>query len=165
MFRILFVVVALLSAVQTFFGEEPKELLAAKTAFAQTSHPDEAQRVAYILQLAALREKLARANGDWKAVDAEIMAHPAPAGGDSAALSKLRVGAWKSPRHDYLFRNDGTWTMTPADPGTTHGTWKIEGNRYEEGLIADGYTIILLTAKDFIFTDGAVIFYETRKGK
>jgi len=40
-----------------------------------------------------------------------------------------RVAVWsangQSPRHDYLYRRDGSWTMLPGDEGTTHGTWRI----------------------------------------
>jgi hypothetical protein len=76
----------------------------------------------------------------------------------------LRVGDWTSPRHGYVYRKDGTWAMTPVEPGTTHGKWKIAGNRYFDGAGADmtKYTIILLTTKDFIFTDGKVVFFEKR---
>jgi len=170
--RINLVVLFTLAAAATLLAEEPKQLAAAKAEFAKTANPDEAARAGYIATLARLREKLARGGGDWKAVDAEIMLHPAPADADAKALSTLRAGAWASPRHDFLFRKDGTWTMTPVDPGTTHGTWRIEGNQYEERTIVEGaspetskYTIIVLTAKDFITTDGTMVFYETRKAK
>ena len=147
-------------------AEEPKELTTAKKEFAQNAHPDEAARVRYVLSLAELREKLARSNGDWKAVDAELRRHPAPKDADSAVLTKLRVGGWSSPRHDYLYRKDGTWTMTPVEDDATHGTWKIAGNQYTSGVaISNNYTIILLTAKDFIFTDGEVVFFEKKKGR
>ena len=159
-------------AAAALMAEEPKQLAAARAEFAKAANPDEAARARYITTLARLREKLARGNGDWKAVDAEILLHPTPQDADAAALTKLRVGAWSSPRHDFLFRKDGTWTVTPVDPGTTHGTWRIEGNQYEERTIVQDaapetskYSIILLTAKDFISTDGTMVFYETKKGK
>ena len=146
-----------------FAAEDPKELLAAKKEFAAAPHPDEAARQHYITTLARLREKLAKSNGNWQAVDAELRHHPVPSDADSKALSSLRAGKWKSPRHDYLFRKDGTWTMLPAEPDATRGQWRIEGNRYHEEDRT--YTLILLTNKDLIFTDGQVVFYETREGK
>jgi len=48
---------------------------------------------------------------------------------DSKALSARLVGKWESPRHDYLYRADGTWTMLPVEPDIAHGTWRIEGNQ------------------------------------
>jgi hypothetical protein len=142
-------------------AEEPKELTAAKKEFALYAHPDEAARVRYVLSLAQLRDKLARSNGNWQAVDAELRHHPAPKGADSAALTKLRLGEWSSPRHEYLYRKDGAVN--------TNGKWRIEGNQYTEFVPGNSrgtnnYSIILLTAKDFIFTDGKVVFFE-KKGK
>jgi len=57
-----------------------------------------------------------------------------------------------SPRHDYLYRADGTWTMLPADPDTTHGTWRIDGNQYFDTAATDPpqtsqYTIILISSR------------------
>ncbi|HEY3900603.1 MAG TPA: hypothetical protein VGM54_18490 [Chthoniobacter sp.] len=170
--RIYLVVLLALAGAATICAEEPKELLAAKAEFAKAAKPDETARAHYITTLTRLRERFARSNGDWKDVDAEIMRHPAPADSDGKALTKLRVGTWTSPRHDYLCRKDGTWTMLPADPETTHGNWHIEGNQYEERAIVQGsapetskYTIILLSPKDCVFTDGTMVFYEVRKGK
>ena len=100
-------------------------------------------------------------------VDAEIKQHPAPKDSDSKAFTALRVGQWESPRHDYLYRADGTWTMLPAEPDITHGTWRIDGNQYFETAatdppLASQYTIILISKRDFVFTDNDVVFYETR---
>jgi hypothetical protein len=125
-----------------------------------------------VTSLARLRDKFARDRGNtgWQAVDAEIRRHPAPKDADSKALSALRVGKWRSPRHDYLYRKDGSWTMLPIEGETTHGRWHIEGNWYFDSASVDlpqkgRYTLILLNAKDFIFADGADIFYETRLPK
>jgi hypothetical protein len=46
-------------------------------------------------------------------------------------LSRLMVGAWRSPRHDYVYLADGTWWMGKPDPNgpeprVTHGRWRIE---------------------------------------
>jgi hypothetical protein len=170
--RIYLAVLFALAGIANLVAAEPKELASAKADFAKIAKPDEAAREHYITTLTRLREKLARSNGDWKDVDAEIMRHPAPADADGKAQTKLREGIWTSPRHDYLYRKDGTWTMLPADPGTTHGTWHIEGNQCEERAIVQGaapdtskYKIILLTPKDFVFTDGTAVFYEVRKSK
>src|SRR5436305_864711 len=46
---------------------------------------------------------------------------------DDITLSKLMVGKWRSPRHDYLYAADGTWRMLP--PATTHGGWRIENHQ------------------------------------
>lgn len=149
---------------------EPKDLAAAKKEYALNAHPDEAARVHYVQTLAALRDKLAKSHGDWQAVDAELRKHPAPKDANSATFTSLRVGDWTSPRHGYVYRKDGTWSMTPVEPDATHGKWKIEGNQYFAGALAEEkadmtkYTIILLTAKDFIFTEGQVVFFE-KKGK
>jgi hypothetical protein len=88
----------------------------------------------------------------WQAIDAEIKEHPAPKDSDSKALSRLILGKWESPRHDYLYRADGTWTMLPADPDTTHETWRIDGNQYFDTAATDPpqtsqYTIILISSR------------------
>jgi hypothetical protein len=80
------------------------------------------------------------------------------------------VGEWRSPRHDYLFREDGTWTMLPAEQfgiQSTHGTWRIEGNQLVDTALVDPpdtsrYTNILISDKDFVFADDEYVFYETR---
>jgi hypothetical protein len=137
-------------------------------AYGKIAHPGETARAAYVMRLIRLREQAARDKTNaWQAIDAEIRQHPAPVDADSAALSSLRVGEWESPRHEYLYRADGTWTMTPVEPDATHGTWHIEGNRSFETAATDPprsieYTIILLTKRDFVFTDGEIVFYETR---
>ena len=128
-----------LALATSLVAEEPKELMTAKKEFAQNAHPDEAARERYVLSLAQLREKLARSNGNWQAVDAEIRKHPTPKDADSTALMKLRLGGWTSPRHDYLYRKDGTWTMLPAEPGATNGKWRLEGNQYTD-FVLDGST-------------------------
>ena len=48
-------------------------------------------------------------------------------------LSRLIVGAWRSPRHDYVYLADGTWWMGKPDlngpePRVTHGRWRIENH-------------------------------------
>jgi hypothetical protein len=132
---------------------------------------DEALRQKYIMELSTLRMKIARADEDgWQEVDHEIAKHPAPANGDSHALSALRLGLWHSSRHDYTYKANGTWKMTDGgedDPDATHGVWSIQGNRYTDyATEADSdtgtYTLILLDHENFIFADNDTIFYEKR---
>jgi len=152
-------------------AEEPKELQADRLQFKQAGvHPDEAARANYVTTLVRLRERFVRSGtGGWQSVDAEIRHHPAPKNADSKTLSRTLVGAWTSPRHDYLNRKDGTWVMLPNEAGTAHGTWRIEGNQFYSVDLTDQnksrhpYTIVLLTGRDFVFTDGETVFYETRK--
>jgi hypothetical protein len=139
-----------------------------KRSYGKNSHPSEAARTDYITRLVRLREEAADRNTDaWKAIDVEIRDHPAPIDSNSKALSARLVGKWESPRHDYLYRADGTWTMLPAEPDIAHGTWRIEGNQYldthsSEPEQTTRYTIILISKRDFVFTDKDIVFYETR---
>ena len=48
-----------------------------------------------------------------------------------AQLTKLMVGAWRSPRHDYIYFADGTWWMDKKEPGVLHGRWRIRNHRLE----------------------------------
>jgi hypothetical protein len=148
------------------------ELRAIESRYDQTQLAgNEALREKYILELAALRWKLASHNKQgWQAVDAEIAQHPASANADSDVVSKLRVGVWHSPRHDYLFMADGTWTMDPegTNADSTHGTWTIQGNSYSETVAitppkSATYTIILLDADNFIYAEPgtARVYFET----
>jgi hypothetical protein len=134
---------------------------------------NEALREKYIMELAVLRWRLARQDKPgWEAVDAEIERHPAPADSDGKMLTQKRIGWWHSPRHDYLYRADGTWVMDdPNDPEATRGTWSIRGNRYLDTATGESkiptYTIILLDADNFIFTEpGSLsLYFEKRSLK
>ena len=114
----------------------------AKRDYGKISKPSEAARSAYITRLVRLREQATRLKSETcQAIDAEIK-----------ELSRLILGKWQSPRHDYLYRADGTWTMLPADPDTTHGTWRIDGNQYFDTAATDPpqtsqYTIILISSR------------------
>jgi hypothetical protein len=138
----------------------------AKRDYEKVFHPSEAARSDYITRLVRMREKAARLKTDeWQPIDAEIKRHPAPPG--SKSFSSLLVGKWESPRHDYLYRVDGTWTMLPIEKDITHGRWRIEGNQYFDTAATEPpetsqYTIILITRKDFVFSDQTNVFYETR---
>ncbi|MGB7005430.1 MAG: hypothetical protein WBE05_13510, partial [Pseudolabrys sp.] len=74
------------------------------------------------------RKGCRRETDEWQTMDAEIKRHPAADDSDSKILSGRLVGKWASPRHDYLYRADGSWTMLSADEGTTHGSWHDPGN-------------------------------------
>jgi hypothetical protein len=156
------------SAQQSVGARYVRALAQIKHDYGKISHPSETARADYITRLVRLREQAARMNTDsWQAIDAEIKQHPAPNESDGKALANLLVGQWESPRHDYLYRADGTWTMVPADPDTTHGTWRIEGNQYFDTAATDPpetrqYTVILISKQDFVFTDQEIVFYEKR---
>jgi hypothetical protein len=140
----------------------------AERDYEKISRPSEAARSDYITRLVRMREQAARSKSDdWQAIDAEIKRHPAPADSDGKAFAGRLAGEWSSPRHDYLYRNDGTWTITPVEDDILHGTWRIEGNQYFSTVAAEPpetiqYTIILIGQKDFVFTDQTNVFYETR---
>ena len=52
---------------------------------------------------------------------------------DDATLSRLLVGTWQSPRHQTVYRTDGTWMLDPPDEGdNTHGKWRIEHGKLIE---------------------------------
>jgi hypothetical protein len=146
---------------------ESPELVAARGKFAQLPNPAEVDRQNYLLELSKLRESLANnASGEGCfEVDAEIRRYPAPE--NTKTYTKLRAGKWSSPRHEYIYRTDGTWSMLPEEEGATRGRWHIKGNRFfssadiEPGDIRT-YTILLLTKDNFIFTDGKTVFYEER---
>jgi len=148
---------------------EPQELVDARRKFDSLQQPTEADRVRYITQLVRLRESLTRQDADkMLAIDKEIMRHPMPTPSDSHELAKLIVGKWTSPRHQYLYRADGTWTMLPEFIGgekTTHGVWHVEGHEFSQGQSnADALpeTIMLLTATDFVWSTRGV--YYMRRG-
>jgi len=79
-----------------------------------------------------------------EALNKEIVKHPAPKDSNSKAFTKLRIGKWQSPRHNYIFLSDGTLRMAP-ESGATNGHWHINGNQYFED--ERPYTIILLDNK------------------
>lgn len=140
----------------------------AKRDYEKIARPSEAERSDYITRLVRMRDRAVRSKSDgWQAIDAEIKQHPAPSDLDGKALSSRLAGEWTSPRHDYLYRTDGTWTMLPIEENITHGTWRIERNQYSSTVATEPpettqYTIILISKKDFVFTDGTIVFYETR---
>jgi hypothetical protein len=130
----------------------------------------------YLDRLATLRFKIIDlqekpTNGEEAeggAIDDEIRRNYMTSTGDSKLLPRLRVGEWESPRHDYLYRADGSWTMLPIIPNVTCGRWKIEGHTYYDWVPIyapkdSPYKIILLDEHYFIFSNGSnQLFYEKR---
>src|SRR5262245_18945933 len=52
---------------------------------------------------------------------------------DDATLSRLLVGTWQGPRHQTVYRADGTWMLDPPDEGdNTRGNWRIEHGKLIE---------------------------------
>ena len=146
---------------------KPEQLALAKQKFSQLPAPTEQDRQNYLVTLARLRDRLARSSNveECLAVDTEIRRHPAP--DDTEGYTQLIVGEWSSPRHAYLYRADGTWSMLPEEEGATRGRWRIAGNQFSSNTDTEpsgsgAYTILLLTKDDFIFTDGDTVFYEER---
>jgi hypothetical protein len=169
--KVLLPLLGLLVAMTTIsHAAEPPPLQAIMKRYDQTRlNQDEGLREKYILELADLRWKLSSHDQDgWHDVDEEIRRHPVISG--MAGFPKARLGKWISPRHDYLYRSNGTWTMTDGgdDPDNTHGKWSIGGNIYSEKATDEDvprhYTILLVDAKNFIYADEQTVFYEQRPG-
>jgi hypothetical protein len=79
-------------------------------------------------------------------------------------LMKLMVGAWRSPRHDYVYLADGTWWMGKPQPSgpvpqVTHGKWWIKDHQLCETVQVEGggaqdngcETITRLTKHDIVY--------------
>ena len=146
-------------------AQEPMELRETREAY-QKGPKTETARANYVERLVLLRQQFASArNQAWQVVDAEIRHHPAPP--DSSRFARIMIGKWRSPRHDYVYRRNGTWSMLPAEPDSTRGKWHFVGNVCIETNILGTYryTTILLTAEDYVCTDGEVVFYRKRLSK
>ena len=167
-------VLAALALAVSVQAADPKGLAEAKAVFERSTH-DEAARQVYVGKLSAILgemvadKMLDRRHHDpaeFDALFAELKRHPFPKTADAKKLSQLRAGKWQSPRHDYLYRANGTWTMLPADPEATNGRWRIEGNQIIESVHGDTKetreTLIWLGPKEMVFTDGTSVFYERR---
>jgi hypothetical protein len=169
--RVATVMVAVLCAIRSS-ADEPQRLTELRRRFHALEHPTEADRVRYITALVRLRESFTRADSDkMTAIDAEVINFPAPEDLDSAALRKRIVGHWTSPRHQYLYRTDGTWTMLPEfidGEKSTHGVWHIEGNKFfqhasvESPKTEQGETIIIVTDTDFVWSTRVAPYYMRR---
>jgi hypothetical protein len=143
-----------------------KDLMTA-TARARLQYSDdlrhlsaEQARLRYVTSLSAILHRYLRVSKGFawnyldkgcEALETELSRYPAPRNSDSKILSRLLVGDWSSPRHDYRYRKNGTWTMLPEEPGTTGGIWSIKGNRFSN--FGSAFTIILLNKDYFIYTD------------
>ncbi len=153
-------------------ADEPQELVQLRHRFEAIKHPAESDRVRYITSLVRLRESFTRA--DYKkmeAIDAEVIKHPMPSDVDSTEFRKRLVGRWTSPRHSYLYRANGTWTMLPElvdGQQSTHGVWRIEGNRFFQHATVEspesdtGETMIILTDTDFVWSTHVAPYYMRR---
>jgi hypothetical protein len=52
---------------------------------------------------------------------------------DDASSSRLLIGTWQGPRHQTVYRADGTWVLDPLDEGdNTRGKWRIEHGKLIE---------------------------------
>jgi hypothetical protein len=169
--RIAFLAVALFAATSAT-EKGPTQLADARRKFESLKHPSEADRVRYITRLVRLRESFTRVQADMMfAIDAEVIKHPMPADVDAATLRKRLVGEWTSPRHNYLYRADGTWTMLPEvidGEKSTHGVWQIEGNKFFQQASVEspesdtGETIIILTDTDLVWSTHKAPYYMRR---
>jgi hypothetical protein len=169
--RVATVIVALSCAIISS-GDEPKRLTELRQRFHALQHRSEADRVRYITALVRLRESFTRADSEkMKAIDAEVINYPIPEDVDSAALRERIVGDWTSPRHQYVYRADGTWTMRPEfidGEKTTHGVWHIEGNKFFQHATVQspeteqGETIIIVTDTDFVWSTRVAPYYMRR---
>jgi hypothetical protein len=143
-------------------GQESTDLAEIRRNFESLKHPTEANRVKYITRLVRSRESFTRAQADMMfAIDAEVIKHPMRADVDAVKLRERLLGQWTSPRHSYLYRTDGTWTMLPEvidGQKSTHGVWRIEGNKFFQRATVEsaesdtGETIIILTDTDFVWS-------------
>jgi hypothetical protein len=177
--RLLFSILLLGMIGRAHAADAPPELKAIEARYDQRHFAhDDSLREKYLNELAKLHWYLVdHSLPGIDAVNAEINRHPVPPTADTKALTKARLGLWHSPRHDYLFRADGTWIMDPSDddPSSTHGTWAIHGNQYFETTATtpetrSAYVIILLDKNTFIFTepgspDSSDAYYEQRPAK
>jgi len=154
-----------------FFAHGADELADAKARYTHAK-PGEETRLDYVHELIKMHDKLMlidkgpqwtdAVEARFRAINDEMKQHAAPEKSDSKALSKMLTGKWRSPRHDYLYKRNGTWIMLPDEKDSSRGTWAIKGNRFTTED-KNEYTIILLDAHDFVYTDKeGDVFYEKR---
>jgi hypothetical protein len=113
------------------------------------------------------REKQCSAAPSCKAcAKTRAVRHPMPATVDADVLRKHLVGRWQSPRRPYFYHADGTWASDEDIPGSTGGTWHIEGNQFFQNYRGDtpdrGENIILLTSTDFVYGSARAPYYLRR---
>ncbi len=148
---------------------EPKELGDARREFESLKNPTESDRMRYITRLVRLRESFTRADAEMMlAIDKEVIRHPMPVPPGPNELRRRVIGKWTSPRHQYLYRANGTWTMLPEfidGEKSTAGTWSIEGNQFIQNFKnspGSHEEIILLTATDFVWSTKTAPYYLRR---
>ncbi len=165
----------LLGALRPASGSE-KQLLSAKRDYAEASAKNEEQaRVRYVSRLTGMLAGLVKADpaasqreGEAGVVMEELARHPAPASFDGAKLTRRRMGYWASPRQEYVYWDDGSWTMLPEKAGAPEGLWRLAGNRFITTNWAEPrrtlrYTIIHLDDRYFTYMDGdGSVFFEVR---
>ena len=160
---------AVIGIVSAAVAAEPKELTDARREFESLQYPTEADRIHYVTRLVRLRETFTRRDAEMMfAIDKEVIRHPMPVPADPHELTKRIVGRWTSPRHQYLYRANGTWTMLPEfinGEKSTAGTWSIEGNQFIQSFKnspGSHEEIILLTATDFVWSIRTAPYYMRR---
>jgi hypothetical protein len=168
MLRVATLLVAI-EIVSAAVAAEPKELTNAQQEFEALQHPTEVDRVRYITRLVRLRESFTRRDAEMMfAIDKEVIRHPTPVPADPHELAKRVIGKWTSPRHQYLYRADDTWTMLPESVDgekATYGIWRIQGNQFSQGKSeadASHETIILLNSTDFVWSTRVAPYYMRR---
>ncbi len=168
MLRVLTLLIAI-GIASAAMAAEPKELTDARREFESLKHPTETDRVRYVTHLVRLRESFTRADAETMfAIDKEVIRHPMPMPLEPNELRRRVIGKWTSPRHQYLYRANGTWTMLPEfidGEKATHGIWRIEGNQFSQGKSeadASQETIILLNSTDFVWSTRVVPYYMRR---
>ena len=75
-------------------------------------------------------------------------------------MSARFVGYWNSPRHGYIYRDNGTWEMIPEGDGLLNGRWQIQGDILTITCSIDPpttkpqiYTILSLDEKEIAYKD------------
>jgi hypothetical protein len=143
---------------------ELKDLTKAKAAYDKAANHSEVARHNYIVKLVKLAESFdndGQSDG-IRAVQAEMLLHPASTEGESAVNKALIPGPWQFPRWDTFFREGGTFATHAGSPGR----WQVAGNQFQQmGGLEDSEnrgraraenfkgTIILLDANYFVLAN------------
>lgn len=177
MIRPLFSAFVCLTLTAGLMAKEPKGLEAARKEYEQAKTKDpEAAREQYVATLAKMmagyvkdyRKSGSREHSaEMEALNAEMKKHPAPKDLDSKKLAALLPGEWESPRHEYLYKKDGSYVMLPEEKDATRGQWSLKGNQFTitEGGEKVPYTLILLNAEHLVYADKEAVFFLARGKK
>lgn len=86
--------------------------------------------------------------------------------------ANLLPGFWTSSRHDYVYRQDGTWEMLPKIESGTNGLWSLKGDKLSityrdldsptKWEQPQEFTITKLTITEFFFVRGNDRFSHER---